>query len=84
MPDINLITPIPTSTPVNEIGTRIDTDRARLLVIVPLENDSGVTVGELAFSPVAGDDTSLTAGQRTQIAQIAEVIARRQGKIPPL
>ena len=81
MPDINLITPITTTTPVNEVGTRIDTDRAQLIVIVPVENAAGVTVMNLQLSPVAGDDASLTAPQRTQIAQIAEVIARRQGKI---
>jgi len=81
MPDINLITPITTTTPVNEIGVRIDTDRARLIVIVPVENAGGVTVAELQLSPVAGDDTSLTAAQRAQIASIAEVIARRQGRI---
>jgi len=81
MPDINLITPITTTTPGNEVGTRIDTDRAQLIVIVPVENAAGVTVMNLQLSPVAGDDASLTAPQRTQIAQIAEVIARRQGKI---
>ena len=81
MPDINLITPITTTTPVNEVGTRIDTDRAQLIVIVPVENAAGVTVMNLQLSPVAGDDTSLTAPQRAQIASIAEVIARRQGRI---
>jgi len=81
MPDINLITPITTTTPVNEIGVRIDTDRAKLIVIVPVETAGGVTVMELPLAPVDGTDTSLTAAQRAQIASIAEVIARRQGII---
>lgn len=81
MPDINLITPISTNKPVTEVATRIDTDRAKLIVLVPLETAQGVQVGELQLDPVAGDDQSLTAGQRTQIAQISEAIARKQGKI---
>ena len=81
MPDITLIVPITTDKPVNEIGVRIDTDRAKLIVIVPVENAAGIQVMELQLAPVAGDDTSLTAAQRTQIANIAEVIARRQGRI---